>query len=109
MSAADIDRVVRTGKPMRDVVLRSPVTGVVMAKNAVAGARVMPSDTLYEIADLRTSGCSPTSTNRNCRHVRIGTTAQVIVGGATLAGPRDVHRSGRRRADANGNRSHRAR
>src|SRR5256885_9894164 len=52
MSAADIDRVVRTGRPMRDVVLRSPVSGVVTTKNAVAGARVMPSDTLYEVADL---------------------------------------------------------
>src|SRR4029077_14586536 len=27
MSAADIDRVAQTGKPMRDVILRSPVTG----------------------------------------------------------------------------------
>ena len=52
MSAADIDHVARTGKSMRDVIVRSPVTGVVMTKNVVAGARVMPSDTLYEIADL---------------------------------------------------------
>src|SRR5204862_8010158 len=44
MSAADIARVVRTGQATRDVVLRSPVSGVVTTKNAVAGARVMPSD-----------------------------------------------------------------
>src|SRR5205814_1561333 len=52
MSAADVERVARTGQPMREVIVRSPVAGVVMVKNVVAGARVMPSDTLYEIADL---------------------------------------------------------
>ncbi|MCU1231565.1 MAG: putative Co/Zn/Cd efflux system rane fusion protein, partial [Acidobacteria bacterium] len=41
MSAADIDRVARTGKPMRDVIVRSPVAGAVMTKNVVIGARVM--------------------------------------------------------------------
>src|SRR5258707_10143471 len=39
MSAADIERVARTSKPMRDVIVRSPVAGVVMSKNVVAGAR----------------------------------------------------------------------
>src|SRR5262249_32960282 len=43
MSGADIDRVVRTGQPMRDVILHSPASGVVTIKNAVAGARVMPA------------------------------------------------------------------
>jgi len=52
MSAADIDRVARTGQPQRAVVVRSPVDGVVLTKNALAGMRVMPSDSLYEIGDL---------------------------------------------------------
>jgi multidrug efflux pump subunit AcrA (membrane-fusion protein) len=49
---ADIQRLERTGKPERAVTLYSPVDGFVMTKNAVAGGRVMPSDTLFEIASL---------------------------------------------------------
>lgn len=86
MSAADIDRVVRTGKPMRDVTLRSPVSGVVMTKNAVAGARVMPSDTLYEIADLSHVWLVADVYESELQNVRIGDAAQVSVGGQTLAG-----------------------
>jgi RND family efflux transporter MFP subunit len=86
MSAADIDRVVRTGHATRDVVLRSPVTGVVTTKNAVAGARVMPSDTLYEITDLTHVWVLADVYESELQTVRLGATAQVIVGGVTLAG-----------------------
>ncbi len=86
MSAADIERVARTGKPARDVVLRSPVAGVVMTKNAVAGARVMPADTLYEIADLSHVWLLADIYESELPGVRIGTPAQVIVGGQTLSG-----------------------
>jgi Cu(I)/Ag(I) efflux system membrane fusion protein len=86
MSAADIDRVVRTGKPMRDVILRSPVSGVVTTKNAVAGAHVMPSDTLYEVADLSHVWVLADVYESELPSVRIGTPAQVIVGGQTLNG-----------------------
>src|SRR5205823_5535779 len=86
MSAADIDRVARTGQPMRDVVLRSPVSGVVMTKNAVAGARVTPTDTLYEIADLSHVWLLADVYESELQAVRVGTPAQVIAGGRTLAG-----------------------
>src|SRR5216684_4452527 len=86
MSAVDIDRVARTGKPMRDVVLRSPVAGVVMTKNAVAGARVMPSDTLYEIADLSQVWLLADVYEAELLSVRVGAPAQVVIGGQTLAG-----------------------
>jgi membrane fusion protein, copper/silver efflux system len=86
MSTADIDRVARTGHATRDVVLRSPVSGVVTTKNAVAGARVMPSDTLYEITDLSHVWVLADVYESEIQAVRLGTTAQVIVGGATLAG-----------------------
>lgn len=39
---------------MRTVLLRSPVSGVVLEKNVVAGQRIMPGDVLYRIADLST-------------------------------------------------------
>ena len=86
MSAADIDGVARSGKPMRDVVLRSPVSGVVIAKNTVAGARVMPADTLYEIADLSHVWVLADVYESELPSVRIGTPAQVVIGGQTLAG-----------------------
>ena len=86
MSAADIDRVARTGKPMRDVVLRSPVSGVVMTKNAVAGARVVPADTLYEIADLSHVWVLADVYESELSSVRIGTGAQVVVSGRSLPG-----------------------
>ncbi|HEX3583487.1 MAG TPA: efflux RND transporter periplasmic adaptor subunit [Thermoanaerobaculia bacterium] len=86
MSTADIERVARTSKPMRDVVLRSPVSGVVITKNAVAGARVMPTDTLYEIADLSRVWVVADVYESELASVRIGTPAQVVVSGQTLAG-----------------------
>jgi len=86
MSAADIDRVVRTGHATRDVVLRSPVSGVVTTKYAVAGARVMPSDTLYEITDLSHLWVLGDVYESELQAVRVGTPAQVIVGGQTLTG-----------------------
>jgi Cu(I)/Ag(I) efflux system membrane fusion protein len=86
MSAADIDHVVRTGQAKRDVVLRSPVTGVVTTKNAVAGARVMPSDTLYEVTDLSHVWVLADVYESELQSVPLGTPAQVIAGGQTLAG-----------------------
>lgn len=86
MSAADIDRVARTGKPMRDVVVRSPVAGVVMTKNVIAGARVMPSDTLYEIADLSHVWLLADVYEAELPSVCVGAPAQIAIGGQTLAG-----------------------
>lgn len=86
MSVGDIDRVARSGKPMRDVMLRSPASGVVITKNAVAGARVMPADTLYEIADLSHVWVLADVYEAELAAIRIGTSAQVVAGGQTLAG-----------------------
>jgi len=86
MSAADIDRVVQSGKPMRDVILRSPVSGVVTAKTAVAGGRVTPGDTLYEVADLSHVWVLADVYESELPFVQIGTAAQVSAGGQTLNG-----------------------
>jgi Cu(I)/Ag(I) efflux system membrane fusion protein len=85
MSESDIDRVVRGGKPMRDVTLRSPVNGVVLAKNAVLGARVMPSDTLFEIGDLSHVWVLADVYEFELTSLRIGASAQVVANGQTLA------------------------
>jgi multidrug efflux pump subunit AcrA (membrane-fusion protein) len=53
ISPAELDRLEKTGKPRKALTLHSPVSGFVMVKNAVQGARVMPSDSLFEIAGLQ--------------------------------------------------------
>ena len=49
---ADIERLERSGVPEKALTLYSPIDGTVMAKNAVEGNRVMPGDSLFEIAGL---------------------------------------------------------
>jgi Cu(I)/Ag(I) efflux system membrane fusion protein len=53
ISPGEIAELERTGKPRKALTLYSPVDGVVLSKNAVQGGRVMPADTLFEIAGLR--------------------------------------------------------
>ncbi len=50
----DVDDIERTGKPLRELKLRSPVTGHVIQKNVVAGTYVQPGTPLLSIADLST-------------------------------------------------------
>ena len=50
--ASEIDRLEKTGTARKALTLYSPSDGVVMAKNAVEGNRVMPGDSLFEIGGL---------------------------------------------------------
>jgi Cu(I)/Ag(I) efflux system membrane fusion protein len=50
--AEDIAELERTGTVRRTMDLYADVTGVVIQKNVVLGMRVMPADTLLELADL---------------------------------------------------------
>jgi Cu(I)/Ag(I) efflux system membrane fusion protein len=84
MAPADIDRVARTGKAIRSIVLRSPANGVVLTKNVTAGTRVMPTDTLYEVGDLSRVWILADVYESDLPHIRIGQTAQVSV--ASLSG-----------------------
>ncbi|HEV8659846.1 MAG TPA: efflux RND transporter periplasmic adaptor subunit [Thermoanaerobaculia bacterium] len=79
MTAADIDRVVRSGKPTRAVTLRSPVDGVVITKNVVLGNRVMAGQTLYEIADLRVVWVQADVYESELPYIRVGQPAQVTL------------------------------
>jgi RND family efflux transporter MFP subunit len=47
-----IDELTRTRKPIRALILKSPVTGFVSAKVAVQGMKIMPADAAYDITDL---------------------------------------------------------
>jgi Cu(I)/Ag(I) efflux system membrane fusion protein len=47
-----IDHLEKTGEIQKALTLRSPISGVVTAKNVVEGARITPADIPYEITDL---------------------------------------------------------
>jgi Cu(I)/Ag(I) efflux system membrane fusion protein len=86
MSAGEIDSVVRSGRPMRAVTLRSPVDGVVLTKTAILGNKTMAGEMLYEIADLREVWVLADVYESELPYVRVGTTAQVTVGGRSWMG-----------------------
>lgn len=54
MSNAEIDMVVKTGKPARTIAVAAPTSGYVVRKNVVQGDYVEPGSELFEIADLST-------------------------------------------------------
>lgn len=79
MSPGDIESVIRSGQPQRDVIIRSPVDGIVLTKNAVEGTRVMPTDALYEIGDLSHVWILADLYEMDLPYVSVGQTAQVSV------------------------------
>jgi Cu(I)/Ag(I) efflux system membrane fusion protein len=52
ISGQEIDEVLRTGKAVDAIAIRSPVDGYVVAKSAVVGVAVQPGTVLFEVADL---------------------------------------------------------
>ena len=52
ISASDVDRIERTGEVTTTIVLRAPVSGVVLEKNVLAGQKIMAGEALYKVADL---------------------------------------------------------
>lgn len=53
LTDGDIERIERSGRAERTIVMRSSVQGFIVEKNVVQGQRIMPGDALYRIADLR--------------------------------------------------------
>jgi Cu(I)/Ag(I) efflux system membrane fusion protein len=47
-----VERLEQTGKVQRALTLRSPLSGIVTAKNVTEGARITPADSPFEITDL---------------------------------------------------------
>jgi RND family efflux transporter MFP subunit len=52
LTAEQIDEIARTGKPVTNITVYSPVSGYVMARNAFPKQRIMPDTELYTIIDL---------------------------------------------------------
>ena len=54
ISEEQINKIEETGKPVRTLILYSPVSGFVTQKAAIQGMKVMPGEKLFDIADLST-------------------------------------------------------
>lgn len=72
-----IARIEKDREPIRDLTIYSPVTGIVSAKTAVEGNRVMPSDTLYDITDLSSVWVMADLYEVNVPFVKVGDPATV--------------------------------
>ena len=52
IAPADIERIEKSGEPIRDLPLYAPISGYVTARTAFHGMKVTSADTLFDIADL---------------------------------------------------------
>jgi len=77
ISLDQIARIEKTREPIRALMVYSPVNGIVTAKTAVQGNRVMPSDTLYDITDLSSVWVVADLYEINVPFVKIGAPATI--------------------------------
>ena len=72
----DIEHLEKTGQVQRDLVLRSPISGVVTAKNVVQGSRVGPGDAPFEITDLSRVWVQADLYEPELSRIRVGSRAE---------------------------------
>jgi RND family efflux transporter MFP subunit len=77
ISPDQIARIEKDRQPIRALMVYSPVNGIVSAKTAVQGNKVMPSDTLYDITDLSSVWVLADLYEINVPFVKIGDPATV--------------------------------
>lgn len=77
LSEAQIDQVLKTGEPIKNVTLFSPVTGYVTDRKAFPQLKVMPDTDLYTIVDLSRVWIIADVFEYEAPNIRIGETARV--------------------------------
>ena len=77
LSEAQIENVIRSGRPTRTVTLYSPASGIVTAKNIVRGQAFEPGQTLYTIADLSEVWVEAELREADAGAVRVGSGADL--------------------------------
>ncbi len=77
--ADEIARIERSGAPRKSLTLRAPAGGVVVEKNVVEGARIMPGMDLYRIADLSTVWIEGEVFEKDLSLVSVGQHARVTL------------------------------
>jgi Cu(I)/Ag(I) efflux system membrane fusion protein len=77
ISAREIDEILRTGKPITAIAIRSPSDGYVVSKNAVVGLAVQPGTVLFDVADLSTVWVNADVYEQDMSRVRVGQPARL--------------------------------
>jgi Cu(I)/Ag(I) efflux system membrane fusion protein len=70
--AEEIRKLETTGNPGKSLMLRSPISGTVLEKNAFEGQYVMPQSDLYVVADLSTVWVQAKVYEYELPHVELG-------------------------------------
>ena len=87
LSDEQIDRVLETGQPIRDVTLYAPASGFILERNAFPNERVTAESDLYTLADLSRVWVMADVHEVDLANVRTGSLARIILpyGGTTTA------------------------
>ena len=72
---AEVERLVRTGKPTRTLTIHSPMSGVVTKKDVVMGHRLNEGDMPYEITDLSSVWVLADAYESDLGRLKLGTAA----------------------------------
>jgi Cu(I)/Ag(I) efflux system membrane fusion protein len=79
ISDAQIHKIEESGKPIRTLILYSPVNGYVVQKMALQGTRVMPGEKLFDIADLSTVWIISDIYEYELSSIKVGETARLAL------------------------------
>ena len=79
MSAEDIAHLEQAGQVMETITVRSPVSGVVVEKQAIRGLHVTAGQTLFRVVDLSTMWVEANVPEQDLSSVRIGQTAVITL------------------------------
>jgi multidrug efflux pump subunit AcrA (membrane-fusion protein) len=81
ISPDQVARIERGGEVTRDLILRAPAPGIVLAKDIVAGQAVQPGSRLYRLADLSTVWVEGDVFESDLADVRVGDPVRIEVAG----------------------------
>ncbi len=76
-SPAQIDEVLRTGKPVKTFTVFAPASGIVTARNAYANMRITPEVNLYTLTDLNRVWILAEIYEHDAPKIRVGQTALI--------------------------------
>jgi Cu(I)/Ag(I) efflux system membrane fusion protein len=79
LSEAQIDQVLKTGEPIKNITLYSPMTGYITDRKAFPQLKVMPDTDLYTIVDLSHVWIMADVFEYEASNIRLGQTARVSI------------------------------
>jgi len=79
LSEAQIDQVLKTGEPIKNITVYSPMTGYITERKAFPQVKVMPDTDLYTIVDLSHVWIMADVFEYEAPNIRLGQTARVSI------------------------------